>query len=108
MKRQDQGRILSSLKLNRLYEIETRNGLQAPNVSIRRCANNTRRIRYISRYRITMHYRANAIKTNADEKRGKFLPRHFKGLRTKSADSALSVTNTLRTVSANDYSHRKD
>lgn len=48
-------------------------------------------IRYVSRYRITMHYRPNAIKTNADEKRGKFLSSRFKGSRTKSVDAPLQT-----------------
>lgn len=47
----------------------------------------------VPRYRITMHYRPDAIKTNADEKRGKFLSVRFKGSRTKSADASQLQTS---------------
>lgn len=100
MKRRGQGRIPQSLKLNRLYEIGTRSGLRLPDVSIRRRANNTRRNLtdgYVSRYRITMHYRPNAIKTNADEKRGKFLPLRFKALEDEIREPS-SAMDALRTV----------
>lgn len=102
------GFLSQSLKLNRLCEIETRSGLRLPNVSIRWYANNTRRNLtdgYVSRYRITMHYRPNAIKTNADEKHDKFLPLRFKALENEACGHSYGPL--YERYSTNDYSYNR-